>query len=200
MVCERCNREYDVVFGAGRFCSKSCANTRTHSSTTKRNISTKLVGNVPWNSGKLKEYRRTCNTCGKEFVTYGWNRRKSCSVYCTTHAPGRDGGFRENSTRKIRSMYKGQWMDSGAERKFAELLDTNNIGWKKNTTEYFPYVDKEGKRRKYYPDFFLPDYNYWVEIKGTYYKNENDEIKLAAVGSNIELQYHNEIRLPRCVG
>lgn len=24
----------------------------------------------------------------------------------------------------------------------------------------------KGKQRKYYPDFYLPEYDYWVEIKG----------------------------------
>ena len=90
-------------------------------------------------------------------------------------------------------------MDSGAERKFAELLDANNIDWIKNTEKYFTYKDVSGKVRRYYPDFYLPQYDYWVEIKGLLYANENDSLKLAAVGENIELQMHNAIQLPRCI-
>ena len=38
MICEKCGKEHDGSFGSGRFCSKSCANTRTHSNETKQKI------------------------------------------------------------------------------------------------------------------------------------------------------------------
>lgn len=37
-ICEKCGREHDGSFGSGRFCSKSCANARTHSEETKNKI------------------------------------------------------------------------------------------------------------------------------------------------------------------
>jgi hypothetical protein len=199
MKCERCNKKHDGLFGTGRFCSKSCANSRTLNKITKRKISKKLKNNIPWNAGKQKTYNKICTVCKNKFVIIGWNKRKTCSKYCEYHAPGRNGGYRQNSTKKIRSEYKGYWMDSGAELKFAELLDTNNIRWIKNTTKYFRYKDLTGKTRKYYPDFYLPDYDYWVEIKGLYYLNDNDILKLKSVGDNIELQIHNDIKLPKCI-
>lgn len=198
MKCETCNEVHNGFFGTGRFCSKSCASSRKLSNATKKQISKKLKNNIPWNAGKLKTYHKICKVCNKEFTFEGWSNRKTCSDLCRRNAPSQ-GGYRPNSTRKIRSEYKGYWMDSGAERKFAELLDDNNIRWKKNTTEYFKYKDLSGKSRKYYPDFYLCDYDYWVEIKGLYYLNDNDDLKLKSVGSNIEMQMHNEIRLPKCV-
>lgn len=38
ITCERCDNEHDGIFGTGRFCSKSCANTRIHSTLTKSKI------------------------------------------------------------------------------------------------------------------------------------------------------------------
>jgi hypothetical protein len=90
-------------------------------------------------------------------------------------------------------------MDCGAERTFAELMDLHGIRWEKNTTKFFPYRDKYGKSRKYWPDFYLPEHDYWVEIKGKFYLNENDPLKLKAVGSNIEMQMSNKIRIPACL-
>ncbi len=197
--CEKCSKSHDGKFGSGRFCSKSCANARVRTKNIKKKISKSLKGNIPWNAGKLSTYTKTCVTCNKIFTTVGWNKKKTCSDECMRQAPGRNGGYRPNSTRKIRSEYNGYWMDSGAERKFAELLDKNNIRWIKNTDKFFTYRDISGKLRKYYPDFYLPDYDYWVEIKGLLYRNDNDFIKLASVGKNIELQMHNEIRLPSCI-
>lgn len=202
-VCEKCGNPVDKSkfskWASGRFCSRKCSNSRTMSIKTREIVSKKLKGNRPWNAGTASTCTRTCVTCKKTFTTIGWNKKKTCSDECMRYAPGRNGGYRPNSTRKIRSEYKGYWMDSGAERKFAELLDENNIRWIKNTKKFFPYRDKTGKKRKYYPDFYLPEYDYWVEIKGLLYAHENDLFKLKAVGSNIELQMHNEIRLPRCI-
>lgn len=90
-------------------------------------------------------------------------------------------------------------MDSGAELAFAQLLDQHGIKWEKNSTRSFPFVDSKGKDRLYYPDFYLPDHDYWVEIKGKRYVREDDQLRLAVVG-NIELIMSNAIRLPRCIG
>jgi hypothetical protein len=198
-VCEKCKNVHDSSFGTGRFCSRKCANSRVWSDEDKKKKSNTLKGSVPWNAGTRRIYVKKCVTCKKEFTVEGWSKKKTCSTECMSHAPGRNGGYRSNSTRKIRSEYKGYWMDSGAELKFAELLDKHDIRWVKNSERFFTYRDLSGKLRKYYPDFYLPEYDYWVEIKGTYYKHENDNLKLKSVGSNIELQYHNEIKLPKCI-
>lgn len=33
--CEKCGKQHDGTFGSGRFCSRSCANTRAHSGATR---------------------------------------------------------------------------------------------------------------------------------------------------------------------
>lgn len=87
-------------------------------------------------------------------------------------------------------------MDSGSELKFAQLLDKYNIEWAKNCGAVaFKYKDSLEKERKYYPDFYLPKYDMWVEIKGRYYDNELTAYKLKAVG-NIEIIYSDKIQLP----
>ena len=42
MKCEKCNKEHDGTFGSGRFCSRSCANSRKHSEKTRTKISETL--------------------------------------------------------------------------------------------------------------------------------------------------------------
>lgn len=202
MNCERCNLEIDVTklsrWTTGRFCSRHCANSRTFSDTAKLKKSLALKGKPQVNGRKAKTEIRVCSVCKiTTFEARLWQKKKTCSNECHRRAPGQ-GGYHPNSTRKIRSEYKGYWMDSGSEREFAELMDANNIKWHKNTTKSFPYTDRSGKSRKYIPDFYLPDYDYWVEVKGLYYINENDDLKLKSVGNNIEMQMHNDIKLPKC--
>ena len=46
MKCENCNKEHDGSFGSGRFCCRSCANTRKLSRETKTKISNSLKKNI----------------------------------------------------------------------------------------------------------------------------------------------------------
>jgi hypothetical protein len=65
----------------------------------------------------------------------------------------------------------GSW-----ELKFAEYLDSNNIKWRR-PTETFRYEYHELKKGYgyYTPDFYLIDYDLWIEIKG--YEHEKDRAK-----------------------
>lgn len=40
-----------------------------------------------------------------------------------------------------------------------------NIIWERKYVG-FQYTDIHGNERKYYPDFYLPEFEIWVEIKG----------------------------------
>lgn len=92
--------------------------------------------------------------------------------------------------------YKGTVMDSGAEAKFAHLLDQHGIRWIKNTRA-FPWKDGKRRKRQYVPDFYLPDFDLWVEIKGrAYYKNE-DRTKWKHFPYDHEVVWASNIRLPR---
>ena len=87
-------------------------------------------------------------------------------------------------------------MDSGAERFFAEQLDLHNIEWAKNTTKFYRYT-YNNKPKKYYPDFYLPGHETWVEIKGKRYVEEWLPNKIQAVkdaGEQILLIYSSELR------
>ncbi len=53
MKCQKCGTEHDGSYGSGKFCSRSCSNSRVHSEETKRKVSKKLKGNQPWNTGSI---------------------------------------------------------------------------------------------------------------------------------------------------
>ena len=53
----------------------------------------------------------------------------------------------------------GNW-----EVEFAKLLDEKDIKWI-YTNDKFDYV-YENKIHKYYPDFYLPEFDTYIEIKG----------------------------------
>lgn len=111
-----------------------------------------------------------------------------------------DEAFRERKTKQLRQAafkrftdpndnfgkmlhpvnYQGVVFRSKPEVICAKFLNEKNIKW-----EYekycFSYVRCCGSLGKYIPDFYLPFYNLFLEIKGTIYEDENTERKLAAV-------------------
>ena len=224
--CKHCSITFTTDDKRRLFCTRSCSALhnspgRVHSEATRRKLSEyakknptgwaadhSLMGDGPrikidgkWTSTtRLPREKVPCVECGAQFEKMigsvdSQNRlRKYCSRECSNK-----NNFHPNSTIRHRSVYKGYQMDSGAERAFAELLDSHDIVWSKNKDRSFPFIDDEGKARKYFPDFYLPEYNFWVEIKGKRYVRKNDHLRLAAVGDNIELIMSHELRLPSCV-
>lgn len=65
-------------------------------------------------------------------------------------------------------ILQGTW-----ELRFAIWCDKHNIKWTKNTIS-FDYIYK-GKSHKYFPDFYLQDFDMFVETKG--YATERDDAK-----------------------
>ncbi len=57
-------------------------------------------------------------------------------------------------------------MDSSWEIALATRLDELKIEWERGANRFFPYVDIDGNPRKYYPDFYLPVHDLYLECKG----------------------------------
>lgn len=65
-------------------------------------------------------------------------------------------------TRKI-IEYKGIMLDSTWELVLAERLDEQNIKWYRPPP--IPWVDESGITHNYFPDFYLPDYDLFLDPK-----------------------------------
>lgn len=203
--CPRCNKTF---YSNNKFCSSSCAviftnkNRGPRSEETKAKISTSVKLNpagwavstyiIPRTHFNTKDPSKwtfsQCKECNKTFEHRKLSKRKYCSHSCSS---GKQGGYHPNSTRKTRTTYKGFQMDSGSERQFAELLDKHNIKWTKNSTIKFEY--QPGKY--YIPDFYLSEYDYWVEVKAKYYLRADDDLRWASV-PNHEVIWYDNICLP----
>jgi hypothetical protein len=206
-ICPKCGTEHTKD---GTFCSRSCGNSRVRTEEFKQNLSKwakanprGFVVNPIFNTANLRPelgaaankkkwdlLRQTlrCKECQKEFeVPYSQRNRKYCSIECSNK-----NKYHVNSNRKKTCIYNGYKMDSGAELVFAQQCDLHQIRWHKNTTQYFIFVDSLGKTSKYYPDFYLEQYDMWVEIKGRRYIRPDDELRRAAVGKSVFLIISNQ--------
>jgi hypothetical protein len=67
----------------------------------------------------------------------------------------------------------------------AKFMDSKNINWIRNKTG-FPYL-YIGSIHSYFPDFYLPDFNFYIEVKG--YETDKDHEKWK--------QFPNELKIIR---
>lgn len=65
--------------------------------------------------------------------------------------------------------YNGIKLDSTYEVKFAQDLDNNNIKWSRPTP--LNWTDANGKEHLYYPDFYIEEFNVYVDTKNDYLIN-----------------------------
>lgn len=66
------------------------------------------------------------------------------------------------------------WMRSGWEIKVADYLTENDISW------YYEHIWLDiGENKRYLPDFFLPKYSCYIEVKGRKKKEDMEKFKLA---------------------
>ena len=87
-------------------------------------------------------------------------------------------------------------MDSSWEVELAEWMDNEGIVWIRDKGIFFKWIDKEGKVRRYHPDFYLPDYDLYLDPKNDYIL-EQDQYKLDYVINeyNIKLIYGSVFKI-----
>lgn len=210
--CKHCYKIISYNRKEYNFCNHSCSASytnshRKHSEETKSKLSIlnknnpKGCINNPKSKIKSIETNKlkwnfinppkifTCLNCGIQ-VSSKVNK-KYCSRHCYLTS-GNAGGYKPNSTKYTRCYYNSIKMDSKSEAKFAKILDSNNIEWVKNDSTFFTFKDNDNKLRKYYPDFYLPHLDLWVEIKGKYYIRTDDNLRRNSV-KNIILIMSDEL-------
>lgn len=79
-------------------------------------------------------------------------------------------------------------LESSWEVDIATWLDKNNIDW--DRPKHIKWVDSTRKARKYFPDFYLPDYDVYLDPKNPYIIAKDKE-KIKAVSATINLIYGN---------
>lgn len=79
------------------------------------------------------------------------------------------GGWHTSKTVE----YKGVKLDSKYEYEVAKNLDENHIEWKRPS--YLIWEDDDGIKHRYYPDFYLPEFNVYLDPKNDYLINSKSK-------------------------
>jgi len=147
-----------------KHCSRSCANERQPSSETRAKQSLALLGRKYVTEFTIE----TCKVCDSVFQRRRNRKTNTClkatcrKISRSIAAQGKTGGYRPRNTQ----TYNGQAFDSKWEVALAIRLDALKVTWERNTSRSLLYVDDVGRSRRYYPDFYLPLTDTYVEVKG----------------------------------
>lgn len=200
--CKQCH-ENIIGYGKGKermFCNSSCAATYNNNqrdyavftpgpkSQAKKIKIPKIKGRVPNPSYTKISLCKNCNT----WFT-GW--RKTCSDACLSKHLSKTAKTRTgHSYNKSSIEYNGVKLGSGYELIVAQSLDDNNIQWIRPGP--FKYLDLTGNNHQYFPDFYLPEYDVYLDPKNDYLINnpnpyhgykDVDKIKWAEQYNNIRV-------------
>ncbi len=178
--CKQCNISLSYKLRKNKFCSKSCAGKfnsvgRVHSTKTKTKISLSSTGKKKSKNKKshlipfVNICYMTCSMCNKLVVLKGRKPyRTTCSRECQTHASV--GNRTYTNGRRLNIYYynkheqKEVLLESSWEHEIAKWLDQLNIVWiRPKPIKWFD--NDTNKTRLYYPDFYLPEKNLYLDPK-----------------------------------
>ena len=178
--CPNCGKIIEFENKNNKFCNQSCSASyhnkqRVYSDEQiqKRKERFKLVRQKQLENHypSTNVFLNQCKICGKDF----WNKRKNktCSKFCKCELLSRNQLAREyqgySASRQV--FYKGIKLGSSFELMLARLLDKMNITWIRPA--YINYITKDNKQHKIFPDFYLPDYDLYIDPKNNYLINKD---------------------------
>jgi hypothetical protein len=134
-----------------------------------------------WDKFSQQDRSEIAKKSSKSFFEKGGKRilTDETKMKISESSKGKTGGYREGTNKWkggrifCKALSKDVWLDSKWEIKFVEILEQFSIEWVKNYKS-FEY-DWEFSTRKYIPDFFLPEFDLWIEVKG--WEKEIDKAK-----------------------
>lgn len=190
-ICPKCQIQHNKN---GIFCSRTCANSRgPRTEDFKNKVSSKLKGKNFQTEESIRKGILTkghipifdkpntiCKICNKDTDT---KHRKTCSDECYTklirlqsQQHPKCGGQKHTHRSKIINIKNEVFVsESSYEVDLSKILNDLNIYWTRPS--FFWYKDNKGNSRRYYPDFYLPDHDLYLDPKNDYLiKTDIDKI------------------------
>ena len=127
-------------------------------------------------------------------ISYGKLRQIILERYENGWMPkaGRCKKYKHNSLIAGKISVDGTW-----ELKTAKYFDSLGVKWKRNTKR-FKYINLEGKVSHYTPDFWIDDWDTYIEVKG--YKTELDDCKWKQFTEKLEVWDKNKLTELKIIG
>lgn len=69
----------------------------------------------------------------------------------------------------------------------AERLDALGIKWIRNPSIKLKYLTRSRRVRNYIPDFYLPDYDLYIEVKGYWTDAARHKMKSVQINNDVKI-------------
>lgn len=202
-ICERCGKIMTEKYGSGRFCSRACANKRTHSNKTIEKITNTAVKN-----GTIKheeaisrynyEYR-CCIVCGGK-IPYNRRKSKTCSdecfkklmsTICTGSVLLNGGNLNKTGYKNCkRGIYNGTYCNNSWELAFLVYNIEHGVQISR-CNEHFMYI-YNAKEHMYFPDFVVN--GVYIEIKNYWTPQVQAKKDYFPLDKQYKILYYNDIK------
>lgn len=189
-VCKKCGNKFEPVKGLKSYCSLTCRNSRTWTEEDKRKKS--LASLRSPKAAAARERRAAarwkdhdkdnqvklvkCTNCNDTFES----KRNPSGWYPTICSETCKISVKKKNFKGRKFVYKGIEMDSSWEVSIAKHLDKLGIEWTRPAPLNFDF--------KYYPDFYLPEYNVYLDPKNPL-RIEQQKERLDIIQTHIHLIY-----------
>lgn len=214
-ICPKCSTEFDNYskFGDKKFCSRKCSNSRgPRTEEFKQIIREKAIGRKQSiesiqksieSKGQVYKYLLPNTNCIICNVDTGSKTRKTCSDICyklncklNSQRNPNCGGQKHTHRSKITNINGEQFVaESSFEVIVADSLNENNVLWVRPQPVW--YIDANNKTRRYYPDFYLSEYDVYLDPKNDHLiKTDIDKIIRSANQNKIKIIILGEKYLP----
>ena len=161
--CEKCGQLMLKKFGAGRFCSRACANSRVHSDETRQKIKASLDSTLIAKDKPVSRSKKACSICGAAIKSI--NKTGVCRRCLDTTSDGliikQELGRKGYETKQARGTHRG-WQSrnitSYAEQFWTHVLDNNGIAYQRE-------VPVKHDKSNYFLDFVIEHNDKLIDLE-----------------------------------
>lgn len=188
-VCKYCKEEFDLsnrvkgwMANHSRWCS---ANPKRKDYINATNKSIAAMTASKQRSGNLNQYVKNPELKMSEITKKKISIKKTGNKHTEESKQKISLSARKSKHRRLRKNVikyetkSGQivLLDSRWEFALAKRLDEINVSWIR--PDPIEWLDKDGKTRNYFPDFYLPDFDLYLDPKNKHaYEVQKDKIKI----------------------
>lgn len=179
-----------------KYCSHSCAAGHTNKQRGTRSQETKDKIRQKLSGRQYPERRRilrpgTCIICNVPTIDVG---RQTCSKTCKNRLhqlqsmlhPKCGGQKHTHRSKIVNSIGQEFVAESSYEVRLATILNDCGVKWIR--PNYLLYSDGNNRLRRYYADFYLPDYDIYLDPKNDYLiQTDIEKIYLASSQNNVRI-------------
>jgi len=196
--CKNCNAALPYSKRKNKFCNNSCAASLNNIGRVQSNKQKKVAAetlkctrkkNGGNNRNYCKLYSKICKICKNEFLV-GYRRKqvKTCCKKCATIASVKIRAYPNGRIKRtwFFNPYENKkvLLESSWEVKIANLLIKKDIEWIRPAP--IEWTDNNNVEHLYFPDFYLTDYNAYLDPKNPYCMKKDKE-KMEKVSTKIKV-------------